>query len=1082
MRAWLPVVCVSVGFCGTATAQAIPPSEPASRVGERPALSFEELELGFQSPGMLYAPFAFWFWDAPLDAQQTARMAEEMCRQGLNPGYAHPRNGLPHEQWLAEPWFAAFGAALDKARPAGAYLGYCDEYWWPSGRADGRVLTAHPELAAVSLDCSTFDVAAGGAIDCPESYVTVAAQLAEPYVPPPSMPRLGEWIWCPEAQGANRSAWFRVPLQVPDGASITAAPLCATADNRFAMFVNGQRAAESSDWPEPVLVDLAPQLHAGPNVLAFEAVNLDGPCGLLFGLRVELADGSTQEIASGSACRTAAAVADGWTGLDFDDSAWVAPVRLGASDAAPWNLGALAQQRVPRLIRSETLRRIGARAAFQWYAPTGDWRVYSFLKAHHRGIDGSDVNYLDRRLAPTFIELAHAPYERRLGADLGGAIPGVFVDNEGDYGFKLAWSEDLEREYRAQTGTDLALGLPLMLDRDVEGRWPKARCEWYRVVSTLYTDGFFGAVSRWLAQRGVYCISNLWEESLTAQAYAVGDFFAAQRSVTMPGNDCLVRKALEVHDFKETQSVSEFENRRFQSEVLGVAGWAMSPVLMKQAANAVITWGVSHMVPHGIYLNRRLDTIPYPPDWFTSNPFWPWLHLWTDFCRRACFVNSCGRAVPDVLLLNPMDSVWALLGGRVFDPEQPLSFGELFESRASTGEPGPSLAEIERSYSEAIRDLTAARVQFLIADDHYLRQMSVDPRGRLVRGEFTFKAVVVPSVFILPLDVAQRIVEFAEAGAAVYVLGELPSASTELGLNDARMDELMRRLVALPTVRRSTGGVAQLVATNAPRLAPQVGFDSGSFELLDLHRRIDGRDFYWLANNTGKPQECVLSFRDARGATSRWDCETGTITPLTSEAVEGAGRVRIGFAPYEAFWLVFDPQRPALARLSEERQSSGTPITLKGPWQVRFDPSVQPPPPMPGAAQDVPEAFRTAGGKPVPLQAWSEWGLADFSGYLDYRTRFTIDAGTRTVHIDLGEVRHVAELWVNGRSAGQRAWPPFTFDISGLVRPGENELTVRVGNLLCNTMRRMGRSGWTAPTEEDFRAGLFGPVRVVREE
>lgn len=1080
MNAWLPVVCLAVlGAGGPAHAQ--PATGQAPGPGERPRYSFEELEREFASPSMLYAPFAFWFWDAPLDADQAARIAEEMCSQGLNPGYAHARNGLPHEQWLTEPWFTAFGAALDRARGAGAFLGYCDEYWWPSGRADGRVLAEHPEFAAVSLDCRTLDVPEGGTIGCPDSYVTVAAQLAEPYTPLQPPPPLGEWIWCPDAQGEGRSAWFRCPVMLPEDASITSATLLITADNRFALHVAGRRVAEGADWADPVLVDLTKTLHAGANVLAIEAANEDGPCGLVFGLRVQLADGSTEGFVSGPACRTAAASAEGWTGADFDDSGWLNPVLLGASDAPPWNLGSPADRRVPRTIRSSTLRRIGGGAAFEWTAPAGAWRVYSFVKANHRGIDGSDVNYLDRRLAPAFIELAHVPYEQHFGADLGRAVPGVFVDNEGDYGFKLAWSEDLEREYRVQTGVELALGLPLMLDRDAEGSWPKARCDWYRAVSTIYTDGFFGAVSRWLDRRGMYTISNLWEESLTAQAYAVGDFFAAQRSVTMPGNDCLVRKALEVHDFKETQSVTEFENRRFQSEMLGVAGWEMSPVLMKQAANAVVAWGVSHMVPHGINLNRRLDTIPYPPDWFTSNPFWPWLYLWTDFCRRACLVNSCGHTVPDVLLLNPMDSVWALLGGRVFDPGQPVSFSDLFDSRAATGEAGLSLREIERVYSGAIGELTAARVQYLIADDHYLRQMTVEPGGRLVRGPFAFRAIVMPSLFILPLDVAERIVEFAEVGGTVYLLGELPSASTEHGVDDPRMHELMERLVAMPSVHRAPDGVAPLAAGHAPDLVPQVEFLAGSFPLLDLHRRIDGREFFWLANNSGERQDCLLSFREAHGAVSRWDCESGSITPLASEEIGDASQVRVTFDPYEAFWLVFDPERGRLALPPATPEKTATPVVLQGPWRVRFDPSVQPPPPSPGLVPDVPEAFRAEAGQQLPLQAWSEWRLADFSGYLDYTTRFKIDGTTGRVRIDLGEVRHVAEVWVNGHSAGQRAWSPFAFDVTDLVRPGDNELTVRVGNLLCNEMRRFGRSGWTAPSAEEFRAGLFGPVTVVQE-
>src|SRR3982074_1760199 len=46
----------------------------------------------FADPPMFYAPHAFWFWDDTIrDEHFTASMAEEMAKQRLNPGYAHPR-------------------------------------------------------------------------------------------------------------------------------------------------------------------------------------------------------------------------------------------------------------------------------------------------------------------------------------------------------------------------------------------------------------------------------------------------------------------------------------------------------------------------------------------------------------------------------------------------------------------------------------------------------------------------------------------------------------------------------------------------------------------------------------------------------------------------------------------------------------------------------------------------------------------------------------------------------------------------------------------------------------------------------
>ena len=609
---------------------------------------------------------------------------------------------------------------------------------------------------------------------------------------------------------------------------------------------------------------------------------------------------------------------------------------------------------------------------------------------------------------------------------------------------------------------------------DEGGRFAKARWDYYDVVSDLYTDNFFAPVNRWLAEHGLYDISNLWEESLILQANAVGDFFKVQREVTLPGTDALTSKPLEVHDFKETASISEFENRRFQCEILGVAGWQMTPVLMKQALNSVTAWGVSHIVPHGINLNRRLETIPYPPDWFEENPYWRYLHLWTDFARRAGYVNSHGHAVPDVLLLNPMDSVWALHGGGVFD----ASRGGQDASLSGHGE---MLDRIQQVYSDAIRQLTEQRIEFLVADRHYLAEMRVED-GRLLRDPFAFKAVVLPPMVMLPREAARRIVAFAEAGGGVFCLGELPTGSSEVGLVDPEVASLMQRLTALPTVHAATS-VAKLVQDGG--LRPQVEFLSGSFPMPTAHRRIDGRDFYWLVNNGSVEQNCTLRFHGAKGRAGKWDCETGARVVVSSEDSPDGAVVALTFAPCEAFWLVFDPAQSA-QRPATKPPAWRTVAQLEGDWQVGIDPAVQPPPAAPRLA--APAALLQHGGALRPLAGWLDWGMdmTQFSGFVDYRQTFTWDGRRGPVRLDLGEVKFMAEVWVNGQRAGERLWPPFVFDISSAVHKGENELHVRVGNLLCNAMQqhatgeRAGRVwAWLGPpSRNELDAGLMGPVVI----
>jgi hypothetical protein len=70
--------------------------------------------------------------------------------------------------------------------------------------------------------------------------------------------------------------------------------------------------------------------------------------------------------------------------------------------------------------------------------------------------------------------------------------------------------------------------------------------------------------------------------------------------------------------------------------------------------------------------------------------------------------------------------------------------------------------------------------------------------------------------------------------------------------------------------------------------------------------------------------------------------------------------------------------------------------------------------------------------------------------------------------LDLGKVCHVAEVWVNGKSCGARLWGPHVFDVGSELRPGQNEIRVRVANLINNSYGEITESG------------LLGPVRLVR--
>ncbi|MBI5835279.1 MAG: hypothetical protein HZB16_23475 [Armatimonadetes bacterium] len=1030
--------------------------------GQRPQVTFDQAAKTFANPDMAYAPFMFWFWDEPLNTAKMTEMARVMTEQGFAPGYAHARRSmvgtpdLPDAQWLGEPWFSAFSGALGQAEQAKTYLGYCDEYWWPSMQANGRVVKQHPELAATSLACETLDVRAGQTVKVPQSFYAVAARLAQPLGAAPLTARLGHWVWHPDRVTSEGTVWFATGFELPAGQTITAAAAQATADNAYKLYLDGREVGGGDVWMTPQSFDLTGKLTPGRHTLTVEARNLDGPAALNVGLAARLADGREIRALTDGTWRARLDKPAGWPRADLAAPGWVAVRDLGESTAAPYHLAATSEEQATAIIDAGTLKVIGDGAAFDWQAPAdGDQRVYVFTQYHAPGVDGGGVNYIDERLAPAFTQIALEPYAKRYGDKLGRSIPGDFIDNEGDYGRGLAWSETLERHFAQRFGRDMRALMPLMIDRDTRGAEKRLRYEWFEAVSDCYA-ATFRAVTDWHEKRGMYTTAHFWEEGLQPQLNAVGDHLKMLRALTMPGQDCLGDKAIRVHDFKEAVSVAEFEGTRAMSEVLGAGGWGtFNPTFLKQALNAMTAWGVAHQIPHGVFAARKMDGNPWMPDWYSDSPMYPMMHHYADFARRSSYLNSVGHAVPDVLLYNPLESVWANANAGLLDKD--------LWSMPETSAAGRRINEINRVYAQAIDELAAGRIEFLVGDRHYVGQMTIRD-GKLRRGDFAFSTVVLPPLDLITGAVAEKMLAFARAGGHVVALGELPTASAEHGGGDARLALVMAELRRQKTFHASAGSVKPLMAGEPAWLCSPVRIVSGTLPLLQAHRRIGGRDVFWLANNTTSVQRLELQFRGLHGGADVWNPEDGSRHSVVTMAAPAGARVALVLQPLEGLWLSLDPTvrqgRPETRPSPPDAELA----KLSGPWTVRCVAADQPRLEHP---QPVPADLLA--GCVKPLEDWKAWGLARFSGRLDYTCEMDAPKVDGSVYLDLGRVAAAAQVWVNGQSVGDRLWGPYRFDVSKVLRPGRNTVRIRVANLINNSYGDLRESG------------LLGPVRLLKE-
>ena len=187
-------------------------------------------------------------------------------------------------------------------------------------------------------------------------------------------------------------------------------------------------------------------------------------------------------------------------------------------------------------------------------------------------------------------------------------------------------------------------------------------------------------------------------------------------------------------------------------------------------------------------------------------------------------------------------------------------------------------------------------------------------------------------------------------------------------------------------------------------------------------------------------------------------------------------------AAEDIYWLdnrSADPNDTAETSLILPKTTETELTKIDWPWQVRFS-----------EKRGAPATSYYPG-----LGSWSEHadpGIRYFSGTATYVNTFKapeIKKDDRIV-LDLGEVKNLAEVIVNGKNLGILWKTPFKTDITDAVKEGANALEIRVTNLWVNRLIGDAQPGVTEKitftTMPFYQAdapllpsGLLGPVRIL---
>ena len=119
-------------------------------------------------------------------------------------------------------------------------------------------------------------------------------------------------------------------------------------------------------------------------------------------------------------------------------------------------------------------------------------------------------------------------------------------------------------------------------------------------------------------------------------------------------------------------------------------------------------------------------------------------------------------------------------------------------------------------------------------------------------------------------------------------------------------------------------------------------------------------------------------------------------------------------------------------------------------------------------------------GKIDRLKSWQELGFGFYSGRVLYRKEINVEGRFKRAWLDLGQVQHYVEVFINGRFIDTLLWPPYELDVTKYLKEGKNELVLVAANSISN---RFAWDVWgTRGSARAEPSGILGPAYLWLEK
>ena len=718
-----------------------------------------------------------------------------------------------------------------------------------------------------------------------------------------------------------------------------------------------------------------------------------------------------------------------------------------------------------------------ADGTLNWTPPPGNWVVLRFgysllgITNHPATAEatGLEVDKLNAGYVKNYMNGYLDLYKDAVGADEMGKRGIRYVITDSWEAGAQNWTDDMIADFTKRRGYDPRPWMPVLAGRIVGSAQASDQFLWdlRKTIADLTADEHYGQVQASLKERGM---GHYGESHEDGRAF-IADGMEVKKLDDIPMSAMWTQKPGVFKptygynaDDRESASVAHIYGQNLaaaesMTSCDPLTAWAWSPGTLKPTADQEFLNGINRFVIHESAhqaLVGKAPGITLGPcgQWFNRNDTWAELaNVWTKYLARNSFLLQAGKFAADVVYFYGEDS------------------------------------NITAIFHESAPDVPEGYNFDYINADGLIHELSVADGRITTQSGMSYRVLALDKYSKhMSLPVLRALHKLVEDGAVVA--GEKPVGTPSLADDAAEFNKLNDEMFGSGSGVQTVGkgkvyaGQNAEAALKAIQVARDFDYSSPANDqkIEFVHRKVADGDLYFVDNRGDKDSTVDASFRVTGKAPELWYSETGKMVPASFKIADGRTTVPLHFEPWGSVFVVFrKPTRETshtVARPTENQLA-----TVDGPWSVAFEEGRGAPPSI----------------KLEKLVSWSDSsddGVKYFAGTGTYTK--TVQAPAEwfkkgaTLWLDLGDVKNIAVVTVNGKEVGTVWHAPFRVDATEALKPGANEVTIKVVNSWVN--RIIGdqqpdvKTKYTFETWNSYKkdspllpSGLLGPVEVVSE-